>query len=507
MDGTRRNRLVTTLVAVTLLVAACSGGDQAGELEVGLAHRLELLVPASGTAADCLATGFVEEVGATELADAGIDPEGRVTPADIDRLLRLAPSVPAGCVDLEERLATGIDHADGVLATGCVAEADLTVWPLVRVLLDGPDDLTDLPHFDAETEAEADAEPDAEVDADAEVDVERQLLDAVRGCIDEAAFSRLAGLDDPEELRRVLVADLFTRNTYPPAQDRCMTDAVFDTLGVERLAEIGVTVEQPDLMSARGKADTEELDAVLAAMDDCDLGAHLRRLIETEHAPADCVLDRLTADQEQALIEEAVRGTGVEGRSALGAAENHCAFEATAELYDPPPGVPPAVTARALGWTDQYYPALSFYEGVCFWAGFETVVTRADLDVLERWEEAASWGKTVEDADLEAALDVSGRIEEVADTCLRPATRFEGLLIEADLALDPDCPVHELGPDHLAELMTTLGRSRFGYDPEAWELIEQGLEDIGETVELCDRRFGPAWWSFVGELLFPEATA
>ena len=305
------------------------------------------------------------------------------------------------------------------------------------------------------------------------------------------------GLDDPEELRKVLIADS-RAGGYGPAQDRCIVDAVLDTVGVDRLAEIGVTSESPEFVGQQYRLTDEENEAVLDAMGDCDLRSRWRTAYLEERTEA-CVLGRITADEEWAAIEYDLTGVSADALTPIWEAEVACADEAVEQIYDLPGDVPPTVATVAEDLVDWLGP-FGVFEERCFVAGVSTTLTAEEVDPYVRWES----GEDLSGEALQGLFDYQLQIEEVATTCLEPFTRLQNLLWEADVAaVDIGCLRYELDDERLRQTMAVYGPGAWGGDSAARAKLANGLVEVGEVLALCDtedRGYQERWDAYIGQL-------
>lgn len=307
----------------------------------------------------------------------------------------------------------------------------------------------------------------------------------------------VGGVDDLEELRKVLVADS-RAGGYGPAQDRCIVDAVLDTLGVDRLAEIGVTVESPEFVGQQYRLTDEENEAVLDAMGGCDLRSRWRAAYLEERTEA-CVLGRITPDEEWAAVEYDLTGVSADALTPIWEAEVACADEAVEQIYDLPGDVSPTVAAVAeelVGWLGPF----DVFEERCFVTGVGATLTAEEVDPYLRWE----GGEDLSGEALQGLFDYQLQIEDVATTCLEPFTRLQNLLWEADVAaVDTGCLRYELDDERLRQTTAVYGPGVWGGDSAARAKLARGLAEVGEVLGLCDnedRGYQERWETYIGQL-------
>ncbi len=282
---------------------------------------------------------------------------------------------------------------------------------------------------------------------------------------------------------------------YGPAQDRCIVDAVLDTLGADRLAEIGVTSESPEFAGQQYRLTDEENEAVLDAMGACDLRSRWRAAYLEERTEP-CVLGRITPDEEWAAIEYDLTGVSADALTPIWEAQVTCADEAVEQLYGLPSDVPPAVSEVAEDLVEWLGP-FRVFEEQCFVAGVGATLTPEEVDPYVQWE----GGEDLSGEALQGLFEYQLQIEEVATICLEPFTRLWNLLWEADVAaVDTGCVRYELDEQRLRATMAAYGPGVWGGDSDARAKLASG---VAEVLGLCDdegRGYQERWETYVGQL-------
>jgi hypothetical protein len=502
--------VVPIALTLALLAGAC-GSTEGTRAEVARVVGEELGL-ADGPAS-CMAEGFVEQIGLGELDERGFGPsggddrgsdpaegdettgagsadvadaangrpdgtgdgddegdgegDGTAGPGRVSEILALAPTVGGGCVDLIGRLADLVEGAGGRLARSCVDGRRLDVWPLVGVLVQPRPEPTT---FTGQARS--------------------QLLDAVRGCVDDSTLARLAGLDDPDELLAVLVADPFARSDLPADQDPCVTGAALDTLGIERLAEVGVDVGQPSLFDVRAQLSDAETDDLIEAFLACGRDEQLLRAISvTDEQIAPCILDGIAPGSEPPLVAGLFAGTGLLDNTELSRLADRCAEAAVAALFPPPEEVSEDVVIVTTVLARPYlylWASAGRFEQACLPAGLRAVTDDAEAALYDRVTAAEDRGTVLGAADRAARRAYLAEVSEVLTACLRPWPRLLPSLWRAEITPESlPCIRSEIDDGVLDRMMDSYGPAVWEGAADAEQTLAEGLDATEAAIARC----------------------
>lgn len=470
-------RGLVPVLGLGLVLSACAGSDP--ELESAVASALGQELAVADDEARCLTQALVQEVDVDDLRDRTVgatpsteleEPAGSAE--DPTGVVALAPSAAGRCVELEDRLIALVDHAGGRVEPGCVESGRLDTWPLVGVLLQPIDDVGPLDELPGQATV--------------------QLLDAVRDCVDRSTLARLAGLDDPDRLAAVLIADPFARSRLVADQDACVVEATLDALGVERLASIGVDLDHPDLFTVRAQFDDVDIATLVDAVSTCDLDRQLLRAISvTDEQIAPCILDAIEADRQSDLVAALYDGTRIVDDPGVSRQADRCASLAVAQRY-PDSGTtgsagdgPLGITALARPYL-YLWPSSGRYEQACLPVGLASVTTGSRAGLLERAIEAAERGVLRNPVASAAERAYLADIGGVLTTCIRPWPRLLPWLWSAEV--DPEtfsCVRAEIDDDVLGAMMESHGPAVWEGDATARAALVTGLAAADEAVASC----------------------
>ena len=476
-------RILAPATLLAFAAVACGAGSA---LEEAAAAAFAERFPSAGEAASaCLASGYLDELSPDELERRGVDAATLAAdPGSVDELIGDAPGVVGRCVDLEERLAAALDGVDGELAPDCVGQRRLEAWPLVRVLLEAEPDLTSLTGRS-----------------------QRQLLDAVRGCVGDGTLATVAGLDDPAELAGVLIADPFAASRWVGDQDRCVTSTTLTTLGIERLDELGVGLASPDLLAVADELSTGEVDRLVSALEACDLPHQLERAVAvTEPAVAPCAVAELEPDSIGELAAELYQGSRITWRRPLAPLLEDCVAEALAGLYPPPAERSSEVDAFIREFTEaigETQPAVGVYQTRCLEAGLATMTDDDVLDIIIGVFDAYDRGELAPLDDELTTQDYMLAATEVVATCVEPWDRLREDLSYAgidDAALP--CIRAELDPTQLRRTTDSFGPAVWAGDSAAWIRMEKGFAAVAGAIESCATVEDVSRWARYSDELF-----
>lgn len=121
------------------------------------------------------------------------------------------------------------------------------------------------------------------------------------------------GTEDP--LIQAMADEMVTQAdgvSTDPAETLCVSEASYQILGAARLEELGVTVDNPDLLSAVVTED-EAVELVEGLYSCVDVNEMVVSQITAAGLPAsaaECILESLGEDEVRALIVEQLQGNG-----------------------------------------------------------------------------------------------------------------------------------------------------------------------------------------------------
>lgn len=452
------------------MVAACASPEE--ELEEATAQAFTDQLPFVDQAeVQCLAAGYMADLGIDGFALSDLDRDAiAAEPAKVKVLLTEQPSVFEDCVDLEAVLGEAIVADGGKVSPDCL---ELDIQPnqeLTKDLFDRRD-LGDLsgPAKD-------------------------QLIDAVRGCIDDKAFARYAELSDPDELGKVLIADPFAWINDPEDQDPCIIEAVVKTLGVERLDELGVTIEEPELVKARPRLGDEELDRLATAYTDCDLkGQILRAIGWTEEQISDCVVEDLDPESQHDAAVVLTKGFTPTFRSPMRELVYSCTDDAVTAMFGAP------LPLQDLSDVERNFQRAfmsgitettdSTFEVTCMQRGIMTTLDEPTVIVVENVLATYQDGGLPTTADEQLYFDYMFEVTEIGTMCFRPWRRLQNELIfaEVDEAAWP-CIRREIDPAVLDATMESLAAALWSDEYPPLLVVEQGYDEFHEAIGSCGSR-------------------
>ena len=121
------------------------------------------------------------------------------------------------------------------------------------------------------------------------------------------------GAEDP--LIQAMADEMVTQAdglSTDPAEALCVSEASYETLGADRLSELGITVDNPDLLNAAVTED-EAVELVEVLYSCVDVNEMVISQITAAGLPAtaaECILESLGEDEVRALIVEQLQGNG-----------------------------------------------------------------------------------------------------------------------------------------------------------------------------------------------------
>ncbi|MEM7272919.1 MAG: hypothetical protein AAF547_07570 [Actinomycetota bacterium] len=471
-------RTLPLLFVIFAIAGACGGGPSEETARLAFAERFPDVGP---VATSCLTDQYLQQLPVSDFATAA----GEADPDAVEAAVREQPDLVGACVDLSERLADQLRQGDRRLEADCVTGDQLVRWPLLEALLDADD---------------------AVLAADGQA--REQLLDAVGQCVDQRTFAALAGLDDPDELAEVLVADPFAESSWLPAQDPCVVRAAIDGLGIARLAELGVDLASPDLLGSVGLTEGD-LDLLVESLVSCDLEAQLIRAVSVSDAPiAECVIESVPEADWPDLARSLYRGREVLDHPAATDLVDPCVDEAIEGLYIPVD--PGELTSderdfivafnRELNWTTDLDE--SRYTLRCTSQILPSIASGVDFEAMLRYDEAVAAGEEPATADWEVAFEFSYAAIDFGTICFDPWVRLVEDLdaSEIDDALHP-CLRHEIDRRVLEQMMAAVADATMYDDPWAWEDLEAGHDEVRAALEICGEADDVRRWDhYLGDL-------
>lgn len=482
--GGGRRRILTVCAALSVLLAACA--DPERELEAATADAFATQLPfVDEVGLQCLAEGYVADLGVDGYQEHNVDSVTLVTePETVLSLLTADSSAAANCLDLAGRLG-GLLSAEG---------GDVTPDCLVVEL--------------SSTRALADELLEAEPGLDAlDGPASDQLVDSIRGCVDDHTFAHYAGLSDPDELREVLNADPFTWMADPDDQDQCVVDVVIDTIGIERLDELGVTVDAPEFGPARVRLTDTEYDQLADAYAECDLDRNLHRAISWhEEQVADCVMDLLDDDAKQEMAVVLTKGYNPVLRTFTRDLIHECADQAVEAIFgdqveaqDQPSSVRSFLNEISL---NSAQTTTSVFEHRCMTAGWAETVDETTVAAIGRADAAYASGQWPEPDDEAIYQDLLERSTILGTTCYRPWQRMQNELEWADVGKTSwPCIRRTLDPGLLEAGMEATAAALWQDDAVALSVLMQAYDDFAAAVQTCGTSTDVRNWSrFVDDL-------
>ncbi|MEM7324986.1 MAG: hypothetical protein AAF531_18000 [Actinomycetota bacterium] len=471
------------IALAALLAAAACGTDGEDDLRaattVAFAERLSFV---DKPTARCLSNAYLDELGADGFAEQGLDVETiRGDETSVDVLLDADRDVAVRCLDLGSRLEQLIGATDGELTAECVNPAGLTDDPVVGFLL----------------------EPDASLDSIPD-EVTDPLLTLTAGCIDDTTYATFAGLPAPAAYLDVLVADPFARPDDPYDQDDCVVGVVFDTVGLQRLDELGVTIEEPNVLDHGRDLTDDELTALTTALDACDLEEQIRRAVAVdEEQIAACLVAQLDQEAYEQIVGNLFLTYRPTIRPPVRPLVEDCVTEnLPAGLTDQP-----QKSEDEERFVDEFvFEALrtsSVYERRCLTGGIRRWISPAVIEAADQVFEEENGGDLATDDQLETFWAFMEQAANSLAECVRPWYLLQADLevAEIDEAAWP-CIRAELGPEQLTELAWLYGPAVWSDDYDAWYDLELRYEVVGDAVEICGSAADSRGWQGLMDFLF-----
>lgn len=292
------------------------------------------------------------------------------------------------------------------------------------------------------------------------------------------------GLGDAEALRQVLVV-----YDYPPAQDQCEVDAIVDTLGVERLAEIGVTAEEPEYAEKRGRLEQEEVSRIAEEMQaSCDLVAWWGTFgwVGKPRQFA-CISRQMTDEQLEQSASAGYREALDASLADLVAAQDACAEELIAENFVRPEGVDPVVAEFASEVASEKF-VFDRIGQPCFIAGFESTISAEELEPYRQLQ-VGELEAPLEPAVQEEIWSYLAKVDRVATICQPHHWRLMELIFEAGVRTssmgEDSCILHEVDYERLRATMEAYGPASWEGDPQARVVVHEGLTEVGDVMASC----------------------
>lgn len=458
-------RVAIVVLSVGLIGAACST-DIEGELETATAVAFGGSLPfVDDKSAQCLASGYLAELGVDGFAQQNLDVETiRADERSVAALIDHSPQVAAGCLDLVTRLDQVISSSGGELTTGCVDPNGLEAEPVVGFLL----------------------EPDASLDVAPET-VNEELLSAARECIDDKTFTDLAGLPAPDEYLEVLIADPFARPNDGYDQDPCVNGVVFETLGPGRVDELGVSIDKPNLLDQSRRLTADEISELTTAFESCDLEAQIRRAIAIdEEQAADCIVASLDRETYPEVIENLFKRYKPTIRPPIKALIDECVTEALPDSYRDQELKSKDEELFVSEFVIEALSTNSVFERRCMTAGVREAISPAIIEATARVFAAEEQAGIAGDSDLETFWEFMKQASIAITDCVRPWFVLERDLLIAGVAESAwPCIRAELDPDELKRTIGYTGPAIWGNELDPWYELELGYVVISDAVELC----------------------
>lgn len=484
----RSGRLPVLAVALGLAIALAACGRGEPEIESAVASALGRDLGMADDEVRCLTQALVQEVDLDDLRDRTIGATPSTGPEVVDGpagdpagMVALAPRAAGRCVALEDRLIDLVDRVGGRLEPDCVEPGRLDTWPLVGVLLRPVDEVGSLDDLPGQATV--------------------QLLDAVRDCVDRSTLASLAGLDDPDRLARVLIADPFARSRLVADQDPCIVEATMDTLGIERLARIGVDLDQPDLFTVRAQLDDDDIASLIGSFAACDLDRQLLRAISvTDEQIGPCILDGVTPGTEPQLVAGLYDGIRIVDDTILSRPADRCATveverwfpasERTGDTDEADVGI----TALARPYL-YLWPHSGRYEQACLPIGLESVTAGRGVGTVARAIEATEHGVLTDPPARAAERAYLAEVNEVLTVCVRPWARVLPWLWSAEI--DPEsfaCVRAETDEEIVERAMAAYGPAVWEGDAEARPILAEGLGAVADGIRACSTEADLGRW-------------
>lgn len=461
-------RILAIAASTSLLFASCGLLDQ----EAALTSAIDVAVAAdvsgaSPTEASCVSTTLMANIGIDGLEAEGITADSL---GNDPALLRTGVTAAVfeqaliSCLDLNVRFAEAIETAQLTsVDTTCVADGAIDEEPLALALIDGD------PIVGPETAAP----------------VSTSLADAIRGCVDDTDFAVVTGLDSPAALAEVLIADPFVEDDLT-RRDRCIVDGVIDTLGIERLSELGVDVESPDFLAAVSDLSDEERDEVMLNVQMCDLSANLTAFIEEgEIQVGTCAVGRLSEPDVNDLTSDLFSGLSITTQPEVREAIAVCAEEAVSELFGPEPEATVFMQEFAIGFLTGITAEVNLnnFERTCVIRGATTMFDEDQILAVEDAFTRINNG-TGSAADLVSLEDLFATSIMISQLCIDPWKAVRSEMTTVGISEETQDCVQDRAPDLAGNLAAATANSLTGGIEDLVELDAQ-IEAMLEAVESC----------------------
>lgn len=459
----------TAIIAAAgaLLLSSCAALEQGPSLDEALTSAVDAQVNNVTMAeSDCITTTIVSEVGEERLTRAGVDADGLLAEPELLRTGDIAADVDAviaSCLDLQARFAVAVATAGAEsLDSECVAAESFENEPLTLALIDGAPLTSTGP------------------------DLTTAVVDAVRGCVDDDDFAELAGLDSPTALRPILIADPFATSEEAADQNSCIVDTVMDEVGIERLAELGVTVETPDFLAVINDLPDEEIDVIAASLEPCDLAEGLTIYVsDVETQVGACAVDRLAEEDVASLATERLRGRAVIGRTALRQAIDACVAEEVEALFGPRTDLSPFMQEFTFGFVEGISSGIQLnrFERSCVTRGVASVYDESEIVRVEDAFALAESGEASSD-DLNRIDALFAGSFAISDACIEP---WKTLAAELEIAGISDGTIEcvaQLAPD-LPSALNSANQRAFEGDIDASFELDELFETMSDALVQC----------------------
>lgn len=439
---------------------------------------------ATVTEAACVADLVATDAALPELTAAGLTPET----IQSDASLLLPSNAPAvvddaltSCLDLHARLDSFVADAGVGSLDDCVID-----WATTPTLL---------------TDALIEAQP---IDADRTDPTRTALLDVVRGCVADNDFATLADIDGPDELAAVLLADPFATDATSD-QDPCVVESSIDLLGVERLADLGVTVADPDLLAVVDDLEDSEFDALVTSLESCGGVERLTAIVaEAESQVGPCAVTRLDDTERRDLIEDQLLGRNVLIDSSYLQNVDACTDELLTNLFGPKVEVSDEmaslsrITARAIVSIADG----NEFEEQCVARGFQTLIEVDMIEAVTDIDIRFANGEPLTPADEAVLIEYQAIAAELGAVCIEPWKRIvqdlTGAGITGELA---ECTIETAGEGPARLIVDGLPGLIRGEAAGTFEVID-GMDLVGEAIAQCGTAADEAKWDRYIESIF-----